>query len=109
MGQVHVDFVETLQGVEVTDFSLDLAEIHNVIEQSLVIDPQVGKIRSRVRWQDVNLGIGEMWKIRDFTMKMEMLRLQTILPHGAARLSGKYFLLIISFPCYGSIHFENKP
>lgn len=89
MGQVEVEFVEKIQGIEVTDFSIDLAAIHEIIQQSLIIDPTVGKIRSRVRWQDVNLGIGEMWQIRDFTVKMEMLRLETILPRGAPRLSGK--------------------
>ena len=90
MGQVEVEFIDKIQGQEVLDFSIDLEKIYAMIEDSLKVDPAIGRIRNRVRWQDVNLGLGEMWKIREFTLKMEMLRLQTILPHGAARLSGTY-------------------
>ena len=89
MGQVEVEFIDKVQGIEVTDFSVDLGKIHEVIENSLILNPETGRIRSRVRWQDLNLGLGEMWRIREFTVKMEMLRLKTILPYGAARLSGK--------------------
>ena len=89
MGQVKVDFLDTIGNKAITGFNIDLAAVHQTIEDSLAHETIP---RYRVKWQEVNLALGDIWRIRDFITKMELLRLDTVLPRGGTRLSGKNLL-----------------
>ena len=84
MGQILVDFVDTVGNKETTNFSIDMAKVHETVETQIA-DPGVAS--TRVNWAKLDLAIEDIWRVREYMAKMEMLRETTVPDQGAARIS----------------------